>query len=117
VTARIAVHPLTVALDLRSSITSTGKVVQARATVTNHGRTTARDVAVTLRLAPAGLVVNDTLTQPVLRLRAGRTAKVDWSVCAAAAGSYLLLAQATLDGFIVDSATRVLTVSAGRRGC
>jgi hypothetical protein len=114
---RVAVHPLAVALELSTSATTTGKAIQARATVTNQGSAVAAAVTVTLRLAPAGLVPRDALAQSIARIRAHRSAKVTWSLCPAAPGSYLLFAQATLNGSTVESRARVVTVTAGRRGC
>jgi hypothetical protein len=118
VTATLRISPLGVVLDLSSATVPLGKTVQATATVTNWSSAAVRAVAVELRLDPAGLTVKPVGTREIRQIKGARQAAVSWTVCAASLGTYVLLAQATVNGDTVESAARILTVTGtGRKSC
>lgn len=117
-TATVRVSPSTVVLDVSRSSVTMGETLRAEATVTNHGAGIVRDVIVELRLDPDGLIVRQDRLRAIGRIKGGRSTSVSWRVCAAAPGSYVLLAQATADGTTVESDASIVSVAhGGRRSC
>ena len=118
IAASVRVQPLEITLDLSSATARVGDTVRAGATVTNVGPTRVSNVTIELRLDATGLGVRGGLTTLIARLQPGRSTTVSWNLCARQAGSYLILARATIDGVAVESEARLLTVSGQRkRGC
>jgi hypothetical protein len=72
---------------------------------------------VALRLDPMGLAISGANPRDVLRFKAGRTDDVTWSLCGRGPGSYLVLAQATVNGAMAESSARILRVENGRSSC
>jgi hypothetical protein len=68
-----------------------------------------------LRLEPAGLRVIGAGQREIRQLKAGKWEAATWTLCGATSGSYVILAQATVDGSTIESAARVVTVIAGGR--
>jgi hypothetical protein len=116
--ATVRVSPLQARLELSATSTQVGKTFKATAVVTNVGPSVVKDVTVDLRLDGAGLVIERPGPKTIEQIKPVKAATVSWMVCAASPGTYLLLAQATVAGETVESAARVVTVTAGgRRSC
>lgn len=114
VTGGVRVSPLTLSLELSTTTTTVGQMLQAQAAVWNVGSSTIREIHVELRVDPDGLRVNRGIVD-LARVNAGKTATIAWSVCARVAATYILLARATADGASTESPARVLTIAPGRR--
>jgi hypothetical protein len=115
VTARLHVSPLVVVLELSASTIRIGESVTARVTATNIGPETLRSVSLNVRFEPVGLVPRGATTTRLNQLKGGRSAEASFRLCAAATGSYLILAQAQLDGVTIESPARLLSVVDGRQ--
>jgi hypothetical protein len=112
----IRVSPITVALELSASTVRVGQPVTALVTVTNHGTETVRSVTLSLRLEPVGLIQKGSTSSRLSQLKAGRSGEVSFKLCGATVASYLILAQAELDGATIESPARLLVVTEGRDG-
>ncbi|MCI0582792.1 MAG: hypothetical protein L0227_07845 [Chloroflexi bacterium] len=114
----VRASPLSIAFDISSASVLVGRTFQAKATVTNDSPETVRDVAVELRLDPAGLSVRKGSQRTISQLRGGKSSSVSWSICATAPGAYVLLAQVTVDGATIESTARIVSVTgASQRAC
>jgi len=112
VSARLTVSPLLVHLELEAASALVGASVKARARVMNAGPTTVRDVVVSLRIDTTSFGVRGNRVT-IGQIGAGRTASVAWTLCGRVPGTYLVLAQATLDGVTIESPAVVLTILPG----
>jgi uncharacterized repeat protein (TIGR01451 family) len=112
VTARLDVSPLVIRLELDAATARVGESVRARVRVTNAGPATVRDVDVSLRLDATAFVVRGA-RQTLSQLQSGRTATVGVTLCGRLPGTYLVLAQATLDGVTIESPASLLTILPG----
>jgi hypothetical protein len=116
VRAEVTVHPLTVVLTVSPSQAAVGKRVQVEASVLNRGPVRVSGISVELRAASDGLAVRTALTQTIGHLRPAQRASVAWTVCGRVAGTYVLLARATVAGAAVESPARLLTIVSDRKG-
>jgi hypothetical protein len=57
-------------------------------------------------------VIRPGTVRRIAQVLPAQTTTLSWSICARTAGSYVLLADATLDGATVDSPARIVTVLA-----
>ena len=114
VTAQLRVSPLAVALELSAGSVKIGGSITARVTTTNLGTTTLKSVAVRVRFQPVGLVAKGPVSTTLQQVKGGRSADASFKICAVLVGSYVVLAQATLDGVTVESPARLLVVVEGR---
>lgn len=110
VMARVAVSPLMLSLELDRSAAIVGESVKARAWVTNAGPHAVRNVAVSLRTDAAAILVRGGRVT-VAHLQPGRSAAIGWILCGLVPGTYVVLAQATLDDVTVESPARILVVT------
>ena len=115
VTATFRVSPIVVALELSAPTVRVGQAVTARVTATNLGSQTLRSVTVSVRFEPVGLVPKGASSSRLSQLKAGKSGEVSFKLCGAAVGSYLVLAQAELDGSTIESPARLLMVTEGGR--
>jgi len=112
--ARVRVSPISVTLAVSPTSVLVGGQITATATVRNLTSTTIKVVQVQLRVDNRGLALKPAGIQSV-QVKAGRTADVKWSICGAVAGTYVVIARATVDGGSIDSAGHLITVVAGGR--
>lgn len=112
----VLVSPLAISLTISPTTVQVGELATARATVTNLGPAAVGGISVRLRLAP-GLTVRGRQRQFIRRLASGAAGSVSWSLCGRAPGAYLVFAEATLGTLVVDSPTRLLTVTPGGGRC
>jgi hypothetical protein len=113
---RVKAAPISVDLALSRSSTAVGKPITAKATVHNAGQRKLAVVTVSLRVDITGLLVKGG-TLSISGLKGGRSGAVQWSVCGRSAGTYLLLARATVDGVDVDSPAQLLVVTPAKGKC
>lgn len=71
-------------------------------------------VVVELRVDIEGLRIRSSNSQTV-SVQAGKDVSVRWQACGAAAGSYVVVARATIGGAHVDSQARLLTIGVANR--
>lgn len=116
VAGSVRVSPIAVALELSASTVRVGQSVTARVTAINLGSETVRSLTLGLRFEPVGLVQKGSTSSRLNQLKADRSAEVSFKLCGAAVGSYLILAQAELDGATIESPARLLVVTEGRIG-
>lgn len=112
VEARLAVSPILVGIELDTATAAVGSPVKARIRVTNASQATVRDVAVSLRVDTTAVVVKGGRAT-IGQIPAGRAASVGLTLCGRVPGSYLVLAQATLDGVTIESPAALLTILPG----
>jgi hypothetical protein len=115
VTGTFHVSPIVVGLELSTPTVRIGQSVTVRVTATNLGVETVRSVTLSLRFEPVGLVQKGATSSRLDQLKAGRSDAVSFRLCGAAVGSYVVLAQAELDGTTIESPARLLVVTEGRR--
>jgi hypothetical protein len=113
----VAVNPLTVSLTLSSPFTSVGGSVIASAMVSNPGSAPVANVVVTLAADPNLTIAGGVETRTLGTLPGNSSAGATWSLCALAAGNYVVLARATAGSFLVDSPGQLLNVSAASGQC
>ena len=113
---RVAVHPLVATLVGSATQAPVGQKVHFTASIVNDGPGRVGPIAVELRSAATGLRIKGAVVQSISRLRPGQLASISWTVCGQTPGAYVLLARATLDGASVESAARLLTIVADRKG-
>jgi hypothetical protein len=117
ISSQVHAFALLVSLDLSAASATVGQTVQARATVSNVGKTLVKKVTVELRFDPVGLRIGKA-TIDIAQIKPGKSAVVSWSVCGRVVGTYVLLARVTLDGTSIDSPARLLTItSGGKKTC
>jgi len=109
----VRIVPITVSLTVDPSTAVIGAPVHAKASVVNRAQSSVT-VSVELRFDPTGLVVKGDKGQGVV-IRPGTTASFNWNICGAVAGSYVLLARASVNGTFVDSAARLLRIQPGKK--
>jgi hypothetical protein len=114
VSARLAVSPLLVSLELEAASAAIGASVKARARILNAGPATVRNVVVSLRIEEAAFAVRGG-RQTIGQIQTGRTVSVGWTLCGRLPGAYLVLAQATLDGAAIESPAVLLTIRPGTK--
>ncbi len=118
VTAHVRVSPLVLSFELSASTIKVGQTVTARVTATNVSSDTLRSISLNVRFEPVGLIRRGPSTSRVNQLKSGRSADASFALCAAAAGSYVVLAQAVHDGVTIESPARLVSVLEGRKqGC
>ena len=116
VTAHVLMSPVALDLTITPSTAKAGAWVGALVTVRNIGPAGLARVAVRLR-APTGLVLRPASARSIRRLAAGSTKALSWALCGRAPGAYLVFAEASFDGIIVVSATRLVSITAGSGAC
>jgi hypothetical protein len=114
INASVRVSPISVTLALSPTSIRVGEQITATATVRNLTSTTIKVVQVQLRVDTSGLMLKPAGLQSV-QVKAGKTADLKWSICGAVAGTYVVMARATVDGASIDSAGHLVTVVAGGR--
>jgi hypothetical protein len=114
VQARVEISPLVVELSLSVDHARVGERVQARATVANLGDVDLQRVTVALRVDHDGIVLQNREQQTLPKLMSNKSGSVMWSLCGRQAGTYVVLASATLGDVSVDSEALLLTITAGR---
>ena len=114
VAARVRSSPIEVSLTLSAAAANVGDRVQVQATVSNLTRSTIASVVVELRVDIEGLRIRSSNSQTV-SVQAGKDVSVRWQACGAAAGSYVVVARATIGGAHVDSQARLLTIGVANR--
>lgn len=112
VTARLGVSPLLLQLELDATTVRVGESVKGRVRVSNAGPITVREIAVSVRVDAAALAVKGGRAT-ISQLQPGKTSTVASTLCGRAPGSYLVLAQATLDGVTIESPAVLLTILPG----
>ena len=112
VTGRVAVSPVTVALDVTARRGHHDATTQARATITNLGATSIERVVVVLRASPDAVSIRPDREQVIRRLAAASGSTLTWTVCGRSPGSYELTARITIGGATLVSPPRVLIVVA-----
>jgi hypothetical protein len=117
VTASVTAMPLAVDLSLSQGQVGPGATVTVWATVRNLGAAALAGVATTLELDAGGLVVDGPVTQQLGTLGGNSAATATWHVCAARAGSYVLLAQGTSGAYSAESPAALLVVASGTGTC
>ena len=118
-TGNVRVVGVDVVLTLSATVVRVGDKLKAQAKVANTGPARLAALTVELRLPATGLAVSGSTVARIVRLQPGQIATTSWTICAAQAGNYLLLARVTVDGAVVESAAHLLSVSgeARRRRC
>jgi hypothetical protein len=114
---RVRVSAIIVAFALSADSANVGQSIRAEARITNIGTATLRGIAIDIRADRVGLAIKSP-TAEVLSLKPGRSTTVTWSICGRNEGSYVLLVRATHAGVSIESAARLLSITAGgRKAC
>jgi hypothetical protein len=116
VNGRVLMSPLALDLAIRPATARAGKWLGALVTARNIGPTELGRLSVRLRAAP-GLVVRPPSSRSVRRLDSGASAILGWSLCGQHPGMYLVFAEASFGGVVVESAARLVTIKAGSGAC
>ena len=116
VRARVGVDPLAVDLALSTYQAHVGDTVAALVTVHNRGTSTVKEITVRLRTDPTAIVAFPRDAAAIQRLAGGRSAAVDFSLCAEEPGQYLVLAQARTGAVATESPARLLGVTLANDG-
>jgi hypothetical protein len=110
-------NPLSVSLTLSTPFTSVGGSVTASATVLNRGSAPVANVVVVLSADPNLTIAGGVETRTLGTIPGNSSASASWSVCALAAGGYVVLARATTGSFQADSPGQLLNVSTASGQC
>jgi hypothetical protein len=113
----VAVNPLTVSLTLSPPFTSVAGSVTASATVFNPSSAPVANVVVVLSADPNLAITGGVETRTLGTIPGNSSVTASWSLCALAAGGYVVLARATAGSFQTDSPGQLLDVSAGSGQC
>jgi hypothetical protein len=116
VTGRVLISPVAIDLVITPSTAQVGTSVIAAATLRNLGSVALSKISVRLR-APSGLAIQPSGARSVQGFAPGTSTALSWSVCGRRPGSYLVFAEASYSGTVVDSPARLLTVTAGSGKC
>ena len=120
VRAGVRIDPLRVSLDLGTSRTQVGTKVAATVAVRNVGK---QAVQVSVRIEPLSQLTRIPSTSQLLgRIAPGGTRSARWALCASAAGTYRIVADARGNDssghtYVAYSAPVRLVVSPGTRPC
>jgi hypothetical protein len=118
----VHVNPLEVGVMLTRGTAATGTSFNVRAEIANHGSHDLNGARATLRLDQTAFVVDGSASLDLRAIRSGKQERVQWRVCPAVPGSYIILVQVDATdaaGRPLEkvSAAQLLTVTAGRRPC
>jgi len=114
VTGHVLVAPITIDVSIPAPPAPVGKDVKIRAEVDNVGTASLDGITLTLRLDGGALLVRRSPEIVLKALRPGKQAKAAWAVCPLRSGSYVVLVQASVNDFVLESPARLLIVSEGK---
>jgi hypothetical protein len=116
VTGRVLVSPIAIDLVIRTGPERGGSSITASADLRNLGPTVVPRITVRLRTA-TGLGVRPARDLSVRRLAPGAGASMSWSLCARLPGAYIVFAEATCGGVVVQSPARLVVFTAASGPC
>jgi hypothetical protein len=110
ISGRVLVNPLSVEVVLPADPIKRGRWFRITVLVANGGTTNLDNVAITL-VHPAGLQLDSTDTQTIVRVSALGSKPAKWQACSNTAGSYVVLARAVVGAYVLESLATVVQIA------